>query len=122
MTTLAAAHAQELHQETDNIVCEIQERFDLTHAQMGRLFNVTPEAARQWTVKGLPNKHAAKASVVAAIADLLYRKLKHSRIPGIIQRPAAAYQGKSILEMIETDQQNQLLELIRQSFDWSTPA
>ena len=60
----------------------------------------------------------AKLATVAAICDLLRHRLKPERIPGIARRPAQAYGGLSMLEMIERDRQDELQAEIRRSFDW----
>ena len=59
----------------------------------------------------------AKVTTVASLADLLARKLKVERIPGIARRPAAAYGGLTMLEMITADRHDELLALVRASFD-----
>ena len=64
----------------------------------------------------------AKLATVAAICDLLQHQLKPERIPGIARRPASAYGGLSMLEMIERDRQDELQAKIRQSFDWGSTA
>jgi hypothetical protein len=57
---------------------------------------------------------------VAAICDLLRHQLKPERIPGIARRPADAYGGLSMLEMMERGREDELLTLIRRSFDWAS--
>ena len=64
----------------------------------------------------------AKVTTVAAICDLLGHQLKPERIPGVSRRPAEAYGGLSILEMIERGREDELLRKIRRSFDWASPA
>jgi hypothetical protein len=52
----------------------------------------------------------------------LRHRLRPERIPGVARRPADAYGGLSMLEMIERDRQDELQAEIRRSFDWaSTP-
>ena len=40
----------------------------------------------------------------------------------IARRPAGAYGGLSMLEMIERDREDELLTMIRRSFDWAATA
>jgi putative IMPACT (imprinted ancient) family translation regulator len=62
----------------------------------------------------------ARVTTVAAICDLLGHQLKPERIPGISRRPADAYGGLSMLEMIEHGREDELLTLVRRSFDWAS--
>jgi hypothetical protein len=62
----------------------------------------------------------AKVTTVAAIGDLLRHRLKPERIPGVARRPADAYGGLSMLEMIKRDRQDELQAEIRRSFDWAS--
>ena len=63
-----------------------------------------------------------KVQTLVAIADLLERKLKPGRLAGVARRPADAYGGKTMLELIAADQHRELLELVRESFDWASAA
>ena len=76
----------------------------------------------QWRERGVPSSRMAKLATVAAICDLLRHRLKPERIPGIARRPAKAYGGLSMLEMIERDRQDELQAEIRRSFDWGATA
>lgn len=100
----------------------ISEVFDLSATELGRLFGVSRQAAAQWLDEGVPSARQAKAATVAAIADILAQRLKRSRIAGMARRPADAYDGKTMLELIEADQQNRLLESVRGSFDYAAAA
>jgi hypothetical protein len=94
----------------------------LSETELGRLFGVRRQAIQQWRERGIPSARQAKATRIAAIAELLEHQLKPERIPGIVRRPAPAYGGISALEMIEDDRHEQLYEIVRRSFDWATPA
>jgi hypothetical protein len=63
-----------------------------------------------------------RVTTVAAIGDLLGHQLKPERIPGIARRPADAYGGRSMLEMIERGREDELIRKVRRSFDWASPA
>jgi hypothetical protein len=107
---------------TRTLLDPIAETFGLSETELAGLFGVKRQAIQQWRDRGIPSRRQAKASSVAAIADLLSHQLKPERIPGIVRRPAPAYGGISALEMIEDDRQEQLYEIVRRSFDWATPA
>jgi DNA-binding XRE family transcriptional regulator len=94
----------------------------LTDTELGRLFGVSRQAVAQWRERGVPSARQEKAATVAAICDLLSHQLKPERIPGIARRPARAYGGLSMLEMIERDRHQRLHQRVRRSFDWAVPA
>src|SRR5215210_5881101 len=88
---------------TPTLLDPIAETFELTETELGRLFGVSRQAVAQWRERGVPSNRMAKVATVAAIADLLRHRLKAERIPGIARRPADAYGGLSMLEMIGRD-------------------
>jgi hypothetical protein len=57
-----------------------------------------------------------------ALGEWLAQKLRPGLLPGVARRPAAAYQGLTMLAMIEADRHDALLEDVRRSFDWATTA
>jgi hypothetical protein len=105
---------------TPTLLDPIAETFELSETELGRLFGVSRQAVGQWRERGVPSNRKAKVATVAAIADLLGHRLKPERIPGIARRPADAYGGLSMLEMIERDRQDELQAEIRRSFDWGS--
>ena len=96
--------------------------FGLSITELGELFGVTRQAAGLWLTDGPPAARRAKAAAVAAIADLLAHRLKPARVPGIARRPAPAYGGRSMLEVIAADEHEWLLESVRRSFDYAATA
>ena|SRR5437763_10131006 len=102
-----------------SLLDEIQSSFGLSKGELGRLFGVSRQAVDQWRVRGVPSNRQEKAATIAAVADLLSHQLKAERLPGIARRPAAAYAGSTMLEMIADDRHRELLEQVRQAFDWS---
>jgi hypothetical protein len=105
---------------TPTLLDPIAETFELTETELGRLFGVSRQAVGQWRERGVPSNRMASVTTVAAIGDLLGYQLKSERIPGIARRPADAYGGLSMLEMIERGREDELLTLIRRSFDWTS--
>ena len=107
---------------TPTLLDPIVETLELTETELGHLFGVSRQAVGQWRERGVPSNRMAKVTTVAAICDLLAHQLKPERIPGIARRPADAYGGLSMIEMVEHDREDELLTLIRRSFDWASPA
>lgn len=101
---------------------QVIDTFDLSYTDAGRLFGVTRQAVSQWLDEGLPADRTAKVTTVAQIASILRHYLVPERIPGIARKPAEAYGDRSMLDMIETDDHLELLELTRRSFDWASTA
>ena len=105
----------------DRLLATIEEPLGLSKTELGRLFGVSRQAVDGWHRTGIPPARQPKAATIAAVADLLSHRLKSERIPGVVRRPARAYGGLSALEMIERDRHDELLELVRRSFDWASP-
>lgn len=100
----------------------VTEIFDLTLTDLGRLFGVTRQAILQWTDEGVPAARQGKLGTVLATAELLERKLRAGRVALAARRPADAYGGRTMLEMIEADRHEELYRSVRESFDWSGTA
>jgi hypothetical protein len=113
--------AQELQAEQSDLE-RAQAVFGLTVTELAGLFGVTRQAASLWLVDGPPAARRAKAASVAAVADILARRLKPARTPGIARKPTAAYGGRCMLELITADEHEWLLESVRRSFDYATTA
>jgi hypothetical protein len=107
---------------TPSLLDPIADAFELSETELGRLFGVSRQAVGQWRDRGVPSSRMAKVTTVAAICDLLGHQLKAERIPGVARRPADAYGGLSMLEMIERGREDELIRKIRRSFDWASPA
>ncbi len=102
-----------------SLLDEIQAAFGLTKTELGRLFGVSRQAVDQWRARGVPSNRQQKTAAIAATADLLSHQLRAERLPGIARRPAPAYAGLTMLQMIERDRHLELLEQVRTAFDWA---
>lgn len=108
--------------EADPPLERIRQVFDLSLTQLGELFGVTRQAVTQWLEAGVPDERLEKVATVASIADLLDHGLKSERIPGIVRREAEAYGGFSAMELIRQNRHHELIEAVRESFEWAVPA
>lgn len=100
----------------------LQEALGLSAAELGQLFGVSRQAIDQWKVRGVPADRRHKLADLVGVVDLLERKTKAGRLPLIARRPAAAFDGRTLLEMAEADRHEELREKLERAFDWSTTA
>jgi hypothetical protein len=100
-------------------LARIQAVLRLSDTELGKLFGVRRQAASQWLQDGLPPARLPKALAVLQVVDLLERNVQPDRIPAAARTPAPAYDGLTMLQMIERDRHLELLEITRASFDWA---
>lgn len=110
------------HPDEQHPLRRLMDAFGLSKTELASLFSVRRQAVDQWLERGVPSERQEKVQTLVAIADLLERKLKPGRLPGAARRPADAYGGKTMLELIAADRHRELLELVRDSFDWASAA
>jgi hypothetical protein len=110
------------HPDDQDPLERLMEAFDLSKSELGKLFGISRQAIDGWLAKGVPSDRQEKLATLLAVTDLLERKLKAGRLPGIARRPAAAYDGQTMLEMTAADRHDELLAKVRESFDWATAA
>jgi transcriptional regulator with XRE-family HTH domain len=118
----AVAAIQRSFRPDEHPLRRLMEAFELSKTELGSLFGVRRQAVDQWLERGVPSERQEKVQTLLAIADLLERKLKPGRLAGVARRPADAYGGKTMLELIAADRHRELLELVRESFDWASAA
>ena len=110
------------HPDGEHPLRRLMDEFELSKTELGSLFGVRRQAVDQWLERGVPAERQEKVQTLLAITDLLERKLKPGRLAGAARRPADAYGGKTMLELISEDRHRELLELVRDSFDWASAA
>lgn len=110
------------HPDEEHPLRRLIDAFELSKTELGSLFGVRRQAVDQWLERGVPPDRQEKVLTLVAICDLLERKLKAGRLAGVARRPADAYGGKTMLEMIAADRHREVLELVRDSFDWASAA
>ena len=90
--------------------------WDLSQSAAARLFGVSRQAISQWINKGPPAERAEVIADVAAATDLLVHYLKRDRIPAVVRRPIPACNNQSLLDLLESGENNRLLEVCRDMF------
>jgi len=96
--------------------------WQLSISDVARFFGVSRQAVQQWLDSGVPPARQPKLLQIIRIGDLLERNLEPQRIPAIVRSDAAAYGGRSMLEMIADDRHDELVESVERSFDWARTA
>jgi hypothetical protein len=86
------------------------------------MFGVSRQAIEQWKTRGVPSDRRAKIADVVSVIDLLDRKLKTGRLPLVARRPAAAFGGRSLIELVADDGHELLKDSVEHAFDWSSTA
>jgi transcriptional regulator with XRE-family HTH domain len=110
------------HPDEEHPLRRLIDAFGLSKTELASLFGVRRQAVDQWLERGVPSERQEKVQTLVAICDLLERKLKPGRLAGVARRRADAYEGKTMLELIAADRHRELLELVRDSFDWASAA
>jgi len=110
------------HPDDEHPLRRLMDAFGLSKTELARLFGVRRQAIDGWLAHGVPAERQEKLVVLLDIAELLERKLKAGRLPGAARRPADAYDGQTMLDLVAADRHRELLESVRASFDWSTAA
>lgn len=98
----------------------LMEAYDLSKRELGDLFGVSRQAIDGWLDKGVPADRLEKLSTLLALTELLERKLQAGRLPGIARRPAEAYDGHTMLELVAENRHEELFGKVRDSFDWAS--
>ncbi len=103
-------------------LAQLMAGWQLSISDVARLFGVTRQAVQQWLEDGVPAARQPKLLQVIRIGDLLARNLQPSRIAAVVRSDAAAYGGRSMLELIADDRHDELLDSVERSFDWASTA
>lgn len=92
--------------------------FDLTSGDVASLMGVKRQAVDKWLLAGPPPERAPKIAAIAEIADILRHRLRDGLPVAVVRRPAEAYRGRTMLEVITADEHEWLLRSVKDSFDF----
>jgi len=109
-------------EEQPSMARRIADTFALSVDELGAVFGGTAQDATRWLASGFPADRVGKAVIILEIAKLLTRYLRTDRIGVVVRKPAAAYGGHTMLEMIEAGEHNVVLDSVRASFDFTSTA
>ncbi len=90
----------------------------LNQSEATSLFDVTRQAVSKWLARGVPSDRVEAIADLAAATDLLVRHVKRERIPAVVRRPAAALDGRSLVELVAASRTRDVLEACRSMYDY----
>ena len=91
----------------------------LSSNDMAALMGITRQAVDKWLAAGPPAERLGKIGTIAAIADILRHRLRDGMPAAVARRPAEAYGGRTMLEVIADDDHDWLHRAVRESFDYA---
>ena len=87
--------------------------------QVAKLFGVDEPTLHRWDQEGVPAEVEGKLDTVLAISVLLNAKLRPESVGRVVVRPADAFYGLNMVQMIQRNKHAELLAELQRSFDWS---
>ena len=97
----------------------VMQAWDLSHADVGRLFSISRQAIAKWLNVGVPAERATAVADMAAATDLLQRYLKPDRIPAVVRRAAPAIGGRSLLDLASAGETAAVIVACRAMFQFA---
>jgi DNA-binding transcriptional regulator YdaS (Cro superfamily) len=111
--------AESIHErERASPLRRAMDTFDLTSSDMAQLMGVTRQAVDKWLLAGPPPERAPKIAAIAEMGDILRHRLREGLPVAVVRRPADAYGGRTMLEVIAADEHDWLLQSVKDSFDF----
>lgn len=98
---------------------QIATTFGLDAADLARALRVPAAVLEEWEQAGVPAERQRELDGLLCIAEILERKLKPGLVPEAVRRPADAYDGRSILQLLADGQHAEVRETVAASFDWA---
>lgn len=91
--------------------------WDVSTAQLGRMFGVSRQAATAWMAEGPPPARRPEIALLGEATDLLDRWVKRDRIPAVVRRPIDALGGRSRLDAAMAGELAMVVAELRDTFD-----
>ncbi len=98
------------------------ETLDLSRSELAALMGVNRQLIDEWLLDGISSRNLAKLGVLVELADILRYRLLPGLPAEVVRRPAEAYGGRTMLEVIAADEHEWLLQTTRDSFNFSQVA
>ena len=100
---MARAFARAFRRRGARALFTVQKVFQLSPAELGRLFGVRPRMVEQWLSAGVPIRYAADVDRTAELALYLNRLFKTERLPTVAREKLAGLDNRSMLEVLRTE-------------------
>lgn len=91
--------------------------WDVSVADLGRMFGVSRQAAAKWLADGPPAARRDDVALLDDITGLLDRWVKRERIPAVVRRPVDVLDGRSRLDLALAGELERLRDELRETFD-----
>jgi hypothetical protein len=101
---------------------QIAVTFPLDTAGLAEVLRVSVAELERWQRTGAPATRERELDDLLVVADTLTRKLAPGLAPRIVRRPAAAYEGRSLLALLTAGEHQRAREAVVHSFDWAATA
>ncbi len=95
------------------------ESWGISQSEAGRLFGVSRQAVSRWLVDGIPATQLAAFADLAAATDILTHYVKRDRLPAVVRRPARAFEGQSLLDMLRDGRTPDIVIACRTMFQFA---
>ncbi|MGH1506248.1 MAG: hypothetical protein ACRBI6_22045 [Acidimicrobiales bacterium] len=119
---LKAMAEVEYEQERTSPLRRAMTTLDLASGEVAELMGVKRQAVDKWLFAGPPIDRSEKIAAVSEIAEILRHRLREGMPAVVARRPADAYGGRTMLELIAADEHEWLLQSVRESFDYARVA
>ncbi len=96
--------------------------WDVSTAQIGRMFGVSRQAAANWITEGPPAGRCDQVAALGQATDLLDRWIKRERIPAVVRRPVEILGGRTRLDLALAGEFTRLKVELVDTFDLSRVA
>jgi hypothetical protein len=107
-----------LNQLDEEPLVQVMDAFQLSKTELGKLFGVSRQAIDGWLIHGVPAERQEKLNALTSLAEFWGRKFAAGRLPGMARTPADTFHGLTILELVSVDRHRELLDIVREGFDW----
>ena len=117
----ALAQAQQ-EREYSQPLRRAMDTLSLSKSDVAHLMGVSRQAVDKWLLAGPPAERAPKIGAIAEIADILRYRLLPGLPAEVVRRPAEAYGGRTMVNLIASDEHEWLLQSVKDSFDFNRVA
>jgi hypothetical protein len=103
-------------------VTRLQDLYQLSEPELAELFGVSRQAVAAWKAGVVPADRQEKLSSMLAVGELLERRLRSGRVPGVARRSADAFGGMTLLEMFAAGRHEEARRQLEASLDFTQAA